>query len=211
MSENQELVQMPGTTQTSDPVNIGITHLLRAMKADFAQKFSSRFTDDRELRDYKQRLRKIFENNTAADIYDAYERYLDTRPEWPPTNIDLRSHLEDLLKDRKKQMENKAEAQRIAALPAPTIEVNAMEMLAKAKAASKTKGKDDHAAWMKRKAAADQNNAAVLMLHSHRIRKRYASAEHKCAVEFCRKAGTNSASNTGGGNFYCKEHYREQS
>jgi hypothetical protein len=211
MSENQELVQMPGTTQTSDPVNIGITHLLRAMKADFAQKFSSRFTDDRELRDYKQRLRKIFENNTAADIYDAYERYLDTRPEWPPTNIDLRSHLEDLLKDRKKQMENKAEAQRIAALPAPTIEVNAMEMLAKAKAASKTKGKDDHAAWMKRKAAADQNNAAVLMLHNHRIRKHYAGPEHKCAVEFCRKAGTNSASNTGGGNFYCKEHYREQS
>jgi hypothetical protein len=211
MQENQKLVQKPGVIPTSDPINTGISHLLRAMKADFAQKFSSRFGDELELRDYKQRLRKIFENNTVADIYDAYERYLDTRPEWPPTNIDLRSHLEDLLKDRKQKLDNHADAQRVAALPAPKIECNPVEMLAKAKSAAKTGSKEDIATWMKRKAEAEQNNNAVITLHSHRIRKRYASAEHKCAVGFCNKAGTNSSSNTGGGNFYCKEHYREQS
>ena len=210
MSENKKLVQMPGETPTSDPINKGISHLLRAMKADFAQKFSSRFGDELELRDYKQRLRKIFENNSPADIYDAYERYLDTRPEWPPTNIDLRGHLEDLLKDRKRQQENKVESERLAALPAPTIVCNPLEMLAKVKSAAKPDGKEDHDAWMARKAAALQNHNAVLTLHSHKIRKHYGRTEHQCNVPGCYKTGTLSSATGGGGNFYCADHFRMQ-
>jgi hypothetical protein len=208
MSENKKLVQMPGETPTSDPINKGISHLLRAMKADFAQKFSSRFGDELELRDYKQRLRKIFENNSPADIYDAYERYLDTRPEWPPTNIDLRGHLEDLLKDRKRQQENKVESERLAALPAPTIEVNALEMLTKAKASIKGDRTEEQKA--KDKAAALQNHNAVLTLHSHKIRKHYGRPEHQCNVPGCYKTGTLSSATSGGGNFYCADHFRMQ-
>jgi thioester reductase-like protein len=204
MKENQELVQMHGVTPISDPINKGISHLLRAMKADFAQKFSSRFGDEIELRDYKQRLRKIFENNTAEDIYDAYERYLDTFPEWPPTNIDLRSHLENLLKERKKKSENKAEAERLAALPAPTIECNPVEMLVTAKkstAANRTKEEEQIA-----RDEALKNHNAILTIHGHKIKRRYAQPSHYCAVDGCRKPGGIS----GGGNFYCADHYRMQ-
>lgn len=205
MKENHELVQTPGMTPTSDPVNTGIMHLLRAMKADFGQKFSSRFVDDRDLRDYKQRLRKLFDKYSVTDVYDAYERYLDTRPEWPPTNIDLRSHLEDLLKERRQSQANKAEAAALSALPAPKFTHKPLERLAKAKAKKiPNETAEQHANRLSGMFIAHE---ALMVLHSQHIRKTRVSPSHACAYSGCYRAGAISDSTRGGGNFYCGTHW----
>lgn len=208
MKENQELVQTPGMTPTSDSINTGITHLIRAMKADFAQKFSSRFVDERDLRDYKQRLRKLFENHSVSDIYDAYESYLDTRPEWPPTNIDLKAHLEDLLKERRRIQANKAEAAALSALPAPKITHKPLEMLAKAKATAKKIPNETAEQRANRLNGMLMAHEALMVLHSRHIKRHRVLPSHACAYPGCYRAGAISDSTRGGGNFYCGTHWQ---
>lgn len=53
-----------------------------------------------------------------------------------------------------------------------------------------------------------QNHEALLVLHSHRIRRLYASPAHACRFDGCNKAGSISQSTKGDENYFCCEHFR---
>jgi hypothetical protein len=214
MTENKKLVKPNGGQQTSDenldPLGRCIVSLINAMKLDFGHKFKSQFGDSDALRMYKRRLYAKLRDSNLEDIVNGYERFSDARNEWPPTIPEMVDFVEQARKARAQLESNRDEVERLAALPAPIIQCNPLEMLAKAKSAAQPAGKKDHDAWMERKAAALQNHNAVLTLHSHKIRKNYGRPEHQCNFPGCYKTGALSSATGGGGNFYCADHFRMQ-
>jgi hypothetical protein len=174
------------------------------MKADFGKKYQSQFATEEDLKIYKNRLYTLLNGHAVSAIVEGYEMFIETAPEWPPTAPDVLAFTKQREKEIASAIKNREEAERLAAPPAPTIEVNAIEMLAKAKSA--TSGKMTKEEEIQARADALKNHEAVLNLNSHRIKRRYAQPSHYCAVDGCRKPGGIS----GGGNFYCADHYRMQ-
>jgi len=162
------------------------------------------------LKDYKQRLRKLFENHSVADIYDAYECYLDTRPEWPPTNIDLRSHLDDLLKERRRQEANKSEAEDLSVLPpSKPIQAQPERLLAAMRTAFSTP-KASEAERRAKLAQLEQLHNARIAVDKARglIKSVHVDAEHTCCHSFCNKPGALTHSTSGSSNWYCGDHFQ---
>lgn len=193
--------------QTNDEVDRNIQFLVRAISADFMHKFTSHFTSEQSIRDYKRRLRSLFEKYDAKLVYEAYEEYLDGNPEWPPTNANLRAALEKADDRNKRAEKNREEAKRVAAIPRPTVSVDPLKLLADAKAKARPKN-DSHEAWLKRKAEKLQNHEAVLVLHGDRISKPEIWQDKTCSVDFCATPGVFSTSVRGGENWYCREHFK---
>jgi len=184
-----------------------ITSLVNAMRFDFGHKFISVFKDKESLRMYKRRLYSQLRGCDVQDLADGYENFLDGRPEWPPTVPDLCGCVDKCRQSRLKALANQAEAERVAALPPPSVECDPLAMFAEAKAKTDTlpANRDE------RRAQLLQLHNATLSAHSDKIKHIYAQHEHSCSVGFCKSAGVLSASTKGDGNFYCREHFREYS
>lgn len=193
----------------SDPLAKTIVGMINAMEADYGQTFIKQFRDAEVLKNYKRRLyQKLFKFPVEA-IIEGYELCTERNRKFCPTVPEIEEGVKEALKLRLKDDENRAEAERVAALTPPKIvEVNALEMLAKAKATSKTDSKEDKAAWLARKAEALRNNETVLVLHGQNIKRRYAQSVHFCIVNGCQNAGSLTTGTKGGDNWYCAKHFK---
>lgn len=207
MPENQELAKpIGGQPISDDPLAMMIVSLINAMRFDFGHKFTSVFPDKETLRMYKRRLSAQLRGGEAVDLANGYELFLAGRPEWPPSWPELCRYFDKARAERIKQSANQAEAERIAALPPPSVPCDPLAMLADAKAKSESLPGDPVA----RRAQLLQLHQATLSVHSDNIRRINARHDQACAVEYCQAVGVVSASTKGDGNFYCLEHYRQR-
>lgn len=208
MPESKELAKRNGGRQISDdPLAMMIVSLINAMRFDFGHKFTSVFPDKETLRVYKRRVYAQCRNGEVEDLANGYELYLSGRPEWPPSWPVLLGHVDQARNDRVKALQNKLEAERVAALPPPSVECDPVAMFAEAKAKADALPADRD----ERRSQLLQLHNATLSAHSDKIKHIYAQHEQSCAVGFCKSAGVLSASTKGDGNFYCREHFREYS
>jgi len=204
---------MNGIAQTSnriesDPLAKTIVDMINAMQSDYGQVFTKQFSDPEILKNYKRRLYQKLKGFPYKSIIDGYELCVDQNLKFCPTIPEVVANVSEAVKRNKRLEANKAEAESVAALPPPAITCDPLKLLADAKAASKTGSKEDKAAWMARKAEALKNNEAVLVLHGHNIKRRYAQPEHSCVVNGCYKAGTLSNGTKGSDNWYCISHFK---
>jgi hypothetical protein len=192
----------------SDPLAKTIVSMINAMQADYGQVFTKQFSDPEILKNYKRRLYQKLKGLPIESIIDGYELCVDQNLTFCPTIPNVIANILEAVKRSKKLEANRTEAESVAALPPPKVTCNPLELLAKAKSASETGSKEDKAAWMARKAEALKNNEAVLVLHNHKIKRRYAQPEHSCAINGCHKAGSLSSGTKGSDNWYCANHFR---
>lgn len=186
----------------SDPLAKTIQGLTEAMKADFGRVYESQYSDAEVLRSYRRRLYQKLQGYRLEAIRSAYETLVNGGAKFPPTIPELVSATQKKHSEFVKAEKLQAEADRMAALPAPTIQCNPMEMLAEAMANPQPQGELTRSEKL-------QMHEALVKTFGSKIRGINAGQEHKCAVSFCHKTGSLSSSLTGGGNFYCREHYRE--
>lgn len=204
---------MSGIAPTSnqfehDPLAKMVIHVINAMQADFGRLFTKQFDDPEVLKNYKRRLYAKLKGFPLNAIVSGYENHVETNTKYIPTVPELVASIQAAVKQDQTDAKNKAEAERLANLPAPTIECNPLEMLAKAKLASNGAVKETDDERLKRKAEMLQSHNAVIALHSHKIKQRYAQPEHYCSVNGCRRTGTISAGLNGASSWYCAKHFR---
>lgn len=204
---------MNGTQPTSDriesdPLAKTIVSMLNAMEADYGQTFTKQFRDVEVLKNYKRRLYQKLRGLPINAIIDGYELCTELNKKFCPTVPEIVQSVLEAVKRNKKLEANKMDAESAAALPPPKVTCNPLELLAKAKSASKTGSKEDKAAWMARKAEALRNNEAVLVLHGQSTKRIYAQPEHLCVVNGCRDIGTLSNGTKGSDNWYCIKHFK---
>jgi len=207
---------MSGTVQTSnqqriesDPLASTIVSMINAMQADYGQVFTKQFSDSEILKNYKRRLYQKLKGLPIDAIVDGYELSAEASKKFCPTVPEIVGCVLEVVKRNKKAENNKAEADRVAALPPPKIvECNPLELLANAKAASDTASKEDKAAWMARKAEALKNHNAVLNLNNHKIKRVEPSLAHQCVVAGCYTTGNLGAGTKGSDNWYCSKHFK---
>jgi hypothetical protein len=192
----------------SDPLAKTIVSMINAMEADYGQTFIKQFRDTEILKNYKRRLYQKLGGLPINVIIEGYELCTEQNKKFCPTVPEIVESVLEAVKRNKKLEANKVEAECVAALPPPTIDCNPLELLAKAKSASKTGSKEDKAAWLARKAEALKNNEAVLVLHGQNIKRRHAQPVHFCVVNGCQNAGSLSAGTKGGDNWYCAKHFK---
>jgi hypothetical protein len=215
MTENQKLVNPSGIVSIfepddfvdekikNDPIAVCVVTLINAMKADFSYKFASQFSEAGALRLYKRRLYQKLKDVELADVYEAYEGYVDNKPEWPPTIPQLIGLIAEAAKNRRKAGLNTRQAEELATLPAPNVrQCNPLALLAEAK---QNAAIQPSASWLERKAELIQNHNATLMVYGKNIRKIF--PEKACSVPGCMYCGTVSSGIRGDDNFYCSEHF----
>jgi len=180
---------------------------MRAMTADFTYKFTGFLTTDRQVKDYRKRLRSIFEKHLASDVYDAYNQFLESMPEWPPNNIQLMKIIIEIEEKRKQQSKNAQEIQKRVELPPPKHEINALELLREAKKEKQGDDKGDKKSWLERKKLALQNHEAVLFLNWHKFNHGPTGENHKCIYPGCEKNGAISSNAGKYAVYFCAEHW----
>lgn len=211
------LIQMSGTLQNSeeriknDPLAKTIISIMSAMRADYGRVFTKQFSDEEVITLFKRRLYQKLKGLSIDAIVEGYERCIERNTKFCPTVPEIVASVLDVVKQHKKSDENKAESERISALPSPTISCNPIEMLAKAKikdVSNNEVSEESSEERMKRRAEMLKNHEALLVIHGENIKRRYAGPEHSCEYSGCQKAGSISRAISGKGNFYCSEHYR---
>jgi hypothetical protein len=202
---------MNGIAQTSDriesdPLAKTIVSMINAMQADYGQVFTKQFSDSEILKNYKRRLYQKLKGLPIESIIDGYELCVDQNLKFCPTIPEVAANVLEAVKRSKRTESNKAEADRVAALPPPKItECNPSKLLVEA--LSKASDKKDKAAWMARKAELIKNHNAVLVLYN-KFDHGNADSEHDCVISGCRTAGSMSNGTKGSGNFYCSKHFK---
>jgi len=184
--------------------------MTKAMRNDFGRQFSKKFACNEDLLAYKRRLFEKLKNTALDDIVNGYEDYVDSGNKFVPELPELLKFIRGATDQRMKQSKLAAESATIAALPAPTIECDPVEMLIAAKKAYKpiADAMETDADRLKQRLEVLKNHEAIITLAGSHVRHLYADSDHSCGVSGCYKAGTMTGGTTGGGNYYCKEHYR---
>jgi hypothetical protein len=191
----------------SDPLAQVILQITHAMKIDFGAQYKKQFQTDEDLRQYKRRLYIKLIDSSVSDIIDGYEAYIEAGKVFCPTIPELITNIEAARKKRLQKEANSREVQRVAALPPPKHEINALELLREAKE-KKGDDKGDNKSWLERKKLALQNHEAVLFLNWHKFQHGPTGENHRCEYPSCEKIGALS-NNTGHGSVYfCAGHYR---
>lgn len=217
---NTSLIQKSGTRLTSsnlteeekkqrieaDPLAKTIISIMNAMKADYGRIYAKQFDSDEAITYFKRRLYQKLKSLSLDAIVEGYELCSSRAIKFCPTVPEIVAAVLETVKIHKKRDENKAEADRISALPAPTITCKPAEMLAKAK---KSAPIEETAEERKiRRAEMQKNHEALLTLAGSRINRGISGHNHTCEYGGCMKIGTISRAITGKGNFYCAEHFR---
>jgi len=187
-----------------DPLALIIVEITKAMKADFGRQYQAQFKTDDDMTQYKRRLYAKLRGIDINDIADGYELYVDAGKTFCPGIPELLDFIRQAEKSRKQNLSNLADADRVAALPAPSIECNPLQILAEAKQSAIACAARDMSMAEKLKA-----HDALLTLHAHHIKRRDFNFENACAVSYCKLPGGLSHNTKGGGPFYCREHYRQ--
>lgn len=192
----------------SDPLAKTIVSIMSAMRADYGRIFTKQFGSDEEITLFKRRLYQKLGGLSLEAIVEGYELCIEKNTKFCPTVPEIVSAVLTTIKTHKKRDENRAEAARVSALPAPKIiDCNPLEMLAKVKIRDRVV-EETSEERIKRRSDILQNHEALLVLNNHKIKRRTFGQEHNCEYGGCNKVGGISSTTTGNGNFYCAEHYR---
>lgn len=201
----------PDERINADPLAKTIVSIMNAMRADYGRIFTKQFggEDGKEIITlFKRRLYQKLKGIDIEAIVEGYEICIGRNTKFCPTVPEIVGAALETVKAHKKRDQNLEEAARVSALPAPKIiECDPLAMLAKVKrnATNPEEASEDR---MKRRADILQNHEALLVLNSHKIKRRYAGQEHSCEYGGCNSAGGIANSTTGNGNYYCATHYR---
>lgn len=200
----------PDERINADPLARTIVSIMNAMRADYGRIFTKQFggEDGAEIITlFKRRLYQKLKGIEIEAIVEGYELCIGRTTKFCPTVPEIVGAALEAVKAHKKRDEKLAEAARVSALPEPKIiDCNPLEMLAKVK--SVVAGEETDAERLKRRIDILQNHEALLVLNSHKIKRRYAGQEHECEYGGCKNAGGLSSATTGNGNYYCSTHYR---
>jgi len=183
-------------------VRQAIIILVNVMYVDYDKQFENRFKSDLELQIYKNRLLERFKGHDPRIILAGYEKAAAESPKFIPGVQELIKAIEAADKDHKKAEINRIEAERVSALPPPTITCDPVKMFEDEKKNHNgipTRAEMD---------ARIENHRALLVIHGDKIRSIRPNAEQLCKHGMCNNAGTLSRSTKGDGNFYCSIHFR---
>jgi hypothetical protein len=183
-------------------VKSAIILLVNVMRVDYNRQFEKQFSSNFEMQLFKNRLRERFKGFDPRIILAGYEKAASESPKFMPGVQELIRAIESVDKEHKKAEINRIEAERVSALPPPTITCDPVQMFAEAKA--KQNGTPTRAEMDAR----IENHRALLIIHGDKIRSIKPNADQLCKHGMCNEAGTLSRSTSGGGNFYCADHYR---
>lgn len=196
-----------------------IETLTKQLKTDFGRLYSSRFTNDQELRDWKNRLWTKARGLHPQDMLDGYESIVDTKPGRLPEIPEIVAATLVFQKIRVNQEKNQAEAERISLMP-PKPEISesvARQNLKKIRELLGTAfdGMEQPETEQQRKERLVRLEQKRLA-HEELLNKDFPMRgkdimpppSHECHVGWCRKPGTMSNAITGNGNYYCREHFK---
>jgi hypothetical protein len=192
-------------------VRNAIILLVNVLKVDYMNQFQRMYKTESDVRIFQNRLRERFKGYNPRSILMGYELCASKTVKFMPTVQELIESIETIAKSLKTAEINKKEAERVSAIPPPTITCDPMAMFAEAKQEYDTISKAEKtveglAAYHREKL---KNHAALLVLSGSHIRKIVISeARHLCQYHGCRSAGAIGSGTRGDGNFYCATHYR---
>jgi len=176
--------------------------LVNVLRVDYALEFKKIYYDEFTVNILKNRLLERFKGKDPRIILAGYERAASESPKFIPRVQELIQAIESVDKEHKKSEINRIEAERVSALPAPTITCDPVQMFADAKENQNgipTRAEMD---------ARIENHMALLIIHANKIRSIRPTPEQLCKYVSCGDSGTISTSTKGDGNYYCSLHYR---
>ena len=190
-------------------VRNAIILLVNVLKVDYMQQFHRTYKTESDVRIFQNRLRERFRGYNPTAILSGYELCASKTVKFMPTVQELIESIETVAKNLKTAEINRKEAERVSALPAPTITCDPVAMFVKAKqeydSAIKPETAEERAESQRDKL---KNHAALLALAGSNVRKIEITEALRCQYHGCRKAGTMSNGTRGESNFYCSTHYR---
>lgn len=195
-----------------------IETLARQLKIDFGRLYSSRFANDQDLKDWKNRLWTKAKGLHPQDMLDGYESIVDTKPGRLPEIPEIVAATLDFQKKRTQEEKNKSEAERIGMMP-PKPEIS--ESVARQNLKKIRELLGTTFGRMEEPETGQQRKERLIRLEQKRIAHEellnkdfplrgqdiIPPPSHECHVGWCRKPGTLSSSVSGNGNFYCSEHF----
>jgi len=175
-----------------------------ALSVDYASQFKKAYATDEEITLLKKRMWMGLKNINPQYAAKAYQLLCDESPEYMPTLQSILSKSKSIQAKTMREQAEIEERERLAELPAPTHNVNPVEMLVKAKMVASNQGDSTQAERDERIA---RHNAVISeYTRLGHVETAPRPDNWKCAVHHCRQAGVLSGgfSET----WYCKEHHR---
>ena len=191
----------------NDSLAMAILAIMKAMQADYGALFTKQFPSEIAVTEFKQRLYRKLKGLQIASVIDGYEAAAEASPKFCPNAMQVVSNAVAAEKDARRKEKNRLEAERVSALPPPTITCNPIAMLreAMAKIAAEEAGMTKE---QKRERHWDRLKAHEALMAEHMAKIRHNPQDHLCAAHMCGNAGTMSHGITSGGNYYCSDHFR---
>ena len=193
--------------KSNDPVAIAITGMMKAMAADYGTVFKNQFQTEEDQTNFKRRLYVRLRDFNPKNIRKGYEHAALASPKYCPNAMQVVAAVIELEKIDKKNEKNRKEAERIGALPKPTITCNPMKMLRDAMRQIEI----DELGMTKeekREAHFKRLEAHNSLMAVHLSKEKQNAVDQLCCVSFCDKPGVLSNTTSGNGSFYCIEHFR---
>jgi hypothetical protein len=171
------------------------------MLADYPAQYRKNYPDKRTAAVFKQRLSAKLCGFHSDDIIYGYEKCIESSPKFFPSIPELISEIVALKKIRDKKEQNKLEAEKLAALPAPTHGIDALRLIREAK------NKNSDIPQGERLIAARRAHRAALKDHCRGVAT--GVSVQTCNCDGCHETGGLSGGTNGSGAFYCREHFRQ--
>lgn len=202
-----------------DPIETAISSLMSVMKADFGVRFESAFRSREDVDVYKARLRAKLVGKNPVDIFDGYEKAVESKPGNVPFIPELIDAILKCEKARLKHLANVHEAEQIALIPPkPDMPDSVSKENLRKRAMLQLAAKD-----MGRPETQEERKARLIRLEEKRIanekliqamnqqdKPSVLPTSHKCSVGWCHEIGTMSHSTNGTGSWYCWKHFQEK-
>jgi hypothetical protein len=179
-----------------------IEMIFTSMQADYPGDYRRAYPGAEPEREAKNRLYSLAKKIAPAAMYDGYDICVQLKPGYMPTLPEIIKAAYACDIDRKKADRSAIEAQQIEALPNPktgAMPANVRSAWNKAIENAGTKSLDGLIA----------EHDELIRQHIREGKIRIPTTDAKlCAVPSCGSPGSLSHSISGGGNYYCGEHFQ---
>lgn len=193
------------------PIKQAIRDLVNVMRIDHGKLFTAQFDNDKNtVNVWQYRLFSKVNGLDPNDLIAGYELISEQRPGHMPNIHEIVSATITAKKNRVKAEREQAEVSRVAALPKPEdSKTDRQKVFELIRVGLANMGKRENAGEKdERINRLNETYARHVALLGINHGKSSVDNIHSCAVGFCDKAGVLSHG-TGGGNFYCVEHYNK--
>lgn len=192
----------------NDPLAMVIQSITLSMQADYGATFKRTFASDKDIRNLKRRLYAKLRDLPIDCIIDGYEMCVSASTKFCPLVPDIVGAVLAVMKQRKKQAANDAEASRMAALPNPNVKAQPERVIVLLREALKVPKGDEATRWARLAATLAAHDGLIETDKAMGLIRQGASfREHGCRHAFCGQPGVLSHGTSGGDNWYCGEHF----